>query len=161
MRKEVNNGMFSDSVGMKGAIEVVVFDADGNVKQIYENHNTIINMGLPTVAGLMGGLSGYTAFGYIGIGTVNGTPSATDTGLNGGGEVFRAVTTNSLVTTTVTNDTLQMVASFTFTASYTFYEAGVFNSSGVGTGTMLAEASIGTITVNSGDGLQITWKIQV
>jgi len=153
--------MFADNVGMKGMIDVVVFDADGNVKHTYENHNTIINAGLPTVAGLMGGLSGYTAFGYIGIGTVNGTPAATDTGLNGGGEVLRAAATNSLVTTSVTNDTLQMVSSFSFSASYTLYEAGVFNASGVGTGTILAEASVGTITVASGDGLQITWKIQV
>jgi pyruvate carboxylase len=150
-----------DGVKIKGMIAVEKFDSSGNKVYEYKSHNLIVNAGLPTVAGLMGGIGGYTAFGYIGIGTVNGTPVVGDTQLNGGGEIMRVASTNSLVTTAVTNDTLQMVATFNFTASYTLYEAGVFNASAIGTGTMLAEASLGTVTVASGDSVQITWKIQV
>ncbi len=150
-----------DDVEIHGALTVEVINANGELKYYYENHNLIANGGLPTVSGLIGAVAGYTAFGYMGVGTVNGTPAAADTQLNGGGEVMRVATTNTQVTTTVTDDTLQLVGAFTFSTSYALYEAGVFNGATVGAGTMLAEASIGTVTVVSGDSVNITWKIQV
>ena len=153
--------MFNNENTMfKGFVTAEVYDASGNIKDIIETHNLVTNAGFASIAGLVGAISGYTAFGYQGVGTVNGTPAATDTQLNGGGEVARVATTNSLMTTSVTDDTLQLVGTFNFSTAYTIYEAGVFNAATVGTGTMLAEVSLGTITVQSGDSIQLTWKIQ-
>lgn len=63
------------------------------------------------------------------------------------------------MTTDTTNDTAQLVATFTFTGSFAVTETGVLNAASVGT--LLARQVFGAINVASGDSLQITWKFDV
>ena len=79
----------------------------------------ITNVGMAEVAALIGldTQSSATAFDYIAIGTGTTAPSATDTALVS--EQQRAAATGSLTTTTVSNDTLQLVKdAFSFSGDY-------------------------------------------
>ena len=151
---------------LKDKLIVVLRDKNGNVKHRYDSgwrENTITNSGKAEVAGLICADVGGTAFDYIAIGTGTTPESATDTALEnethriGGGDV-----TGSLTTTTVTNDTVQLVGTFSgYTGTESITESGVFNASSGGT--MLCRQTFSAINVDwdAGDSLQITWKIQV
>jgi len=120
--------------------------------------NIIVNDGKAAVAGLMlADVTGIDKFDYIAIGTGTTAESATQTALIT--EVMRANATGSRVTTNVTNDTAQLVATFNFTSSYAITEAGVFNASTAGT--MLCRKVFSAINVANGDSLQVTYKVTV
>lgn len=126
----------------------------------YANLKT--NAGLAGVASRINGAGGEAVFTYIAIGTGTTAPSASDTALQseittGGGA--RKSGTVSRETTTVTNDTATVQATFNFTASFNVSEAGLFNASTGGT--MLSRDTFSAIPVASGDSLQITIKVQV
>lgn len=127
------------------------------------NHNLIPNAGHAGAAGRLGGLGGYAAFVNIAIGVGTTAAAATDTALVlesttlGAG---RGAATATQVTTTVTNDTLQLVKTFTFTGSLAITEEGVFDSATASSGTMLARQVFAAINVANGDSLQFTHKIQ-
>ena len=121
---------------------------------------TITNSGMAEVAALIGSdtAGDGTAFDYIAIGTGTGAPSATDTTL--GSEQQRAAATGTRVTTSVTNDTLQLVKdAFSFSGSYAITEVGVFNAAS--NGTMLSRSTFSAVNVTSSDTLKVTVKIQV
>ncbi len=123
--------------------------------------NLVVDAGKAAVAGLINGVI-TNFFEHIAIGTGAVAPAAGDTALGaeittGGGA--RAAGTTSRVTTDVTNDTAQIVLTFSFTASFAVTESGVFDSAAAGT--MLARQTFSAINVVSGDSLQITWKIDV
>jgi hypothetical protein len=67
----------------------------------------------------------------------------------------------STTTTSVTNDTAQWIGSFGITDSKTVNEAGIFNKSGLNTGSMLARTTFTGIACSSGDTLRATWRVQV
>lgn len=124
--------------------------------------NLVTNAGAALVAGRINGSGAPAAATFIGIGIGATAANVTDTILqseittNGG---QRASATVSLVTTDVTNDTAQLVLTYTFTGSFAVTESGVFNA--VSAGTMLARQVFSAINVVSGDSLQITWKFDV
>ena len=128
---------------------------EGKVVSEKTIHNIICNVGLAKVAGLVAGTA-TGGFGYVAVGTGTTAAAATDTAL--GIEVMRVASTNSLITTSVTNDTSQMVATFNFTASYAITESGVFDASSGGN--LLAHQVFSAINVVSGDAIIITWQIQ-
>ena len=120
----------------------------------------ITNAGMAEVAGLIGTdtQGDVTAFDYIAIGTGTTAPSATQTALVS--EQQRAAATGTRVTTSVTNDTLQLVKdAFSFSGSYAITEVGVFNSSSGGT--MLSRSTFSAVNVTANDTLKVTVKIQV
>jgi len=144
-----------DNVRLRGILKIEHFRNGKKIdERVYEN--LIVNVGKAQVAGLIGGVVTGT-FGYIAVGTGTTSPSASDTALQS--EVARVASTNTQVTTNVTNDTLQMQATFTFTASYAITEAGIFNASTGGV--MLARQTFGAINVVSEDIIVITWKVIV
>ena len=120
----------------------------------------VTNAGKAEVAALIGAdTSGDgTPFDYIAIGTGTTAESASDTALVN--EIQRAAAVGSRVTVNVTNDTLQLVKdAFTFGASYSITESGVFNASTGGT--MLCRKTFDAINVTADDTLKVTWKITV
>jgi len=74
-------------------------------------------------------------------------------------ETGRESATLTTETTDVTGDTSQFVAAFSFTATGTINETGVFNHAT--TGDMLCAQFISDINVESGDSLEVTWKLDV
>lgn len=120
----------------------------------------VTNAGKAEVAALIGTdtASDGTTFDYIAIGTGTTSETASDTALEN--ENQRAAAVGSRVTTSVSNDTLQLVKdAFTFGSSAAITESGVFNASSGGT--MLCRKTFSAINVTSDDTLKVTWKIQV
>lgn len=126
------------------------------------SHNLITNAGHAAAAGRLAGLGSYATFVNLAIGSGSTAASATDTALgteiatNGGG---RGAATATQVTTSVTNDTLQLVKSWTFTGAVTVNEEGIFDNATSG-GNLLARQIIGPYTMASGDTLTLTHKVQ-
>lgn len=144
-----------------GTLELVLKDKHGKIKERRVIKNTITSAGKAALAGLMITDVGGTAFDYIAIGI--GTPGATALGseisTGGGSRRGGANVTGTRVTTTVTDDTAQLVTTFTFTSSFAITEEGIFNAAS--SGTMLASQSFSAVNVVSGDTLTITHKVQV
>ena len=120
----------------------------------------VTNAGKAEVAALIGTdtAGDGTAFDYIAIGTGTTSETASDTALEN--ENQRAAAVGTRTTTSVTNDTLQLVKdAFTFGSSANITESGVFNASTGGT--MLCRKTFSAIGVTSDDTLNVTWKIQI
>jgi len=135
---------------------------NGEVIEERTINNTVVNAGIAQIAGLILTDIGGTAFDYIAFGTGTTAVAVTDTTLEteittGGGE--RTAATGTRTTTSVTNDTAQLVATFTFTSSFALTESGVLNAAAVGV--LLSRQTFAAINVVNGDTIQVAWKIQV
>lgn len=139
-------------------IEIRLFDKNGNLKDKREKVDLIVNTGLAEISALLLTDVSGTAFDYIAIGTGTTAPSATDTALEN--ETHRVAATGSQITTNVTNDTAQLVATFSgYSGQEAITEAGVFNASTGGT--MLCRQTFSALNVDwdAGDSIEITEKI--
>lgn len=144
-------------VRMKGELEVYLI-RDGQVIDERKGENLIVNSGIAEIAGLIGAdVSGVNRFDYIAIGVGTDEPSPEDTSLQS--EIARANTSQARETTYVTNDTLKMMATFSFNQSFAITEYGIFNDPSEGV--MLSRQVFNPINVQSGDTLQVIWKIIV
>ena len=149
-----------EKVGLKGQL-TLIHTRDGRVLRKTTLRNLIVSAGKAEVAGLINEQTS-GGFTYLAIGTGTTSPAAGDTTLEaeittGGGA--RAAATCSRITTTVTNDTAQMVHQWTFSATFAVTESGVFDAAS--SGVLLARQTFSAINVVSGDKLEVTWKVQV
>lgn len=122
--------------------------------------NIITNAWLAELANLAGNVSTPTAFTYLANGSDNTAAAATQTALvseNSTNGAARAAATVSRVTTTVTNDTLQLVKSWSITGAVTVQEVWVFNAASVWD--MLARQVTSSKTFGNGDTYQVTYQI--
>lgn len=147
-------------VGLYGELEIKHI-RDGKVIDIRNFPNIITYDGYAEVAGLINGVTS-GAFTYIAIGIGITGELATDSALEseivtGGGE--RASASVSRVTITQTNDTAQLMYTWTFSSSFAVTEAGVLDAAS--SGKLLCRKVFSVINVGNGDQLQITWRIQV
>ena len=150
-------------VGLKGTVNIKIWDKHGNLKEDETIPNQIQNAGKAAVAGLILNDVSVDDFDHIAVGTGSGqavtattlSSEITDSGL------ARASGTGTRTTTSVTNDTAQLVVSWaSITGTKAITEAGIFNAAS--NGDMLAyDDSFSTKNVESGDTLQITWTVQV
>ena len=152
--------------GMTDRVTLRVFSKDGKLKQEYDSGwspNGITNVGFAEVAGLILLDVGGTAFDYIAIGTGTTAFDPTQTALVS--EVIRKAGTGSKTTTSVTDDTAQLVTTFssadTLSGTHAITESGVFNAASGGT--MLCRQTFSALNIDwdAGDTLQVTWKIQI
>jgi len=117
----------------------------------------VTNAGKAAIAGLVGNTGSITAFTYLAYGNSTTAFAATQTALVGT-ESQREAATVSRVTTTVTNDTLQLTKTFSVTTTETAGEGGIFN--GASGGTMLARVVFSpSRSMASGDSLAYTHKV--
>lgn len=123
--------------------------------------NLVTNVGKALAAGLLtGGITDF--FDYIAVGTGSTAAALTDTALEteiSDSGLARAASTNSRVTTDVTNDTAQFVKAYSVSGTKAVTESGVFDASS--SGNLLARQVFSAINVINGDTLTITWKIDV
>lgn len=148
--KEVNK--------LQGYFTIRVTHADGTFEE-ETVPNTVTNAGKALIASLAGDASA-VPFTYLALGTGNTAPAASQTALVAEistNNLARAAATVSRVTTTVTNDTLQLVYTWTASGSSTVEEVGVFNAAS--TGTMLARALTSSKALVNTDQLMITYKV--
>ena len=97
---------------------------------------------------------------FIALGTGVTAANVTDTTLQtelAVSGLSRVNATVSAVTTTVTNDTLQLANTFTVTGTAAITEAGILNA-GAG-GTLLSRLVFSAVNVINGDSLTVTYKI--
>ena len=147
-----------------GNVTIRVWDKYGNKKYPDETtHNQVQNAGLALCADriLKDSPGSEEGVDYIAVGTGSGQAASdttlsseiTDSGLE------RAAGTGTRVTTTVTNDTAQLVVSFSATGTKAVTEAGIFNASSAGD-MLCYDDSFSTKNVESGDTLELTWKVK-
>lgn len=131
--------------------------------------NGVTDAGRAAVASRINGSGGAAAFTAIGQGTGATAFNAADTTLqtevkadgtaaSGVHALATASVTVSRVTTTVTNDTAQLVGTISETATIAVTESGVFNADT--NGTLLCRQTFTAVNVVSGDSLQLTWKVK-
>lgn len=126
-----------------------------------EISNLITSAGKAGAASRNNGAGGEAAFTYIALGTGTNAANVSDTTLqteSATSGLSRANATASRVTTSVTNDTAQLVNTFTVTGTVAVTESGVLNAGS--SGTLLCRQVFTAINVVNGDSLQITWKVQ-
>ena len=147
-------------IGITGQVRLECHDKDGNL--LWDTgfmKNTITNACLAELSGLAGNTGSKTAFTYLAVGTDSTAESAAHTALqaetttNG---LERAAATVSQVTTTQTNDTLQLTKTWTATGTVVVEEVGAFNAASAGT--MFGRKLTTTKTVNNGETLTGTYQ---
>lgn len=138
---------------------VILHCRRGVLLRTYLLHNTITNVGHAAANGRISNQGSYSPFVNIAIGIgTQGTP-ATSTALASESTTVgaaRGAATATQTTTTLTNDTTQLVKTFTFSGSLTITEEGIFDSATASSGSMLAYQSFSAINVINLDTLQIT-----
>jgi hypothetical protein len=122
--------------------------------------NIITNAGKAQLA-LLAGDASAVPFTYLAVGTSSTAVAATDTALNAeitDSGLARAAATVSRVTTTATNDTLQLTYTWTVSGTKTVEEIGMFNASSGGT--ILGHALTTSKGCTSGDTLVGTYRVK-
>jgi hypothetical protein len=149
--------MVNDSIKAKGTLQLVLTDADGNVKQ-QDEHNLVVSAGLAYIASRMKDATA-TAMSHMAVGSGTTAAAAANTAL--GSQLARVVLdSTTVVTTSVTGDSVQYVATFAAgTGTGAVTEAGVFNAASAGT--MLCRTVFPVINKGALDTLVITWKVTV
>lgn len=146
-----------DSVQTRGDVHILLTDKDGNVKIDRTERNMLVDVGLAFITSRI--LEATTpVVSHMAIGADATASAGTMTTL--GTELARSgLSSAGQVTTTVSNDSVQFVATFIAgQGTGVVREAGLFNA---GTnGIMLARLVFGIITKNPDDGLTLTWKIK-
>lgn len=102
--------------------------------------------------------TGLSQYKYLGWGTGAGTAAVGDTTLFTESAEARSVTTNTIITTTVTNDTLQMVGTITATAGRTITNMGVLDASSAGN--LFVKADFTGVPLSTGDAIKATFTYQ-
>jgi hypothetical protein len=145
--------MFTESVNVKGNLEVVLLDETGKQKDYRQVKNLVVAVGKDVIASRLVGNS-IAIMSHMAVGTSATAAATSQTAL--GTEVGRvALDSVSRATNTIT-----YVATFpagTGTGSLT--EAGILNAST--SGNMLCRTVFGTVTKASGDTVVITWNVTV
>lgn len=132
-----------------------------NVTQgiVREVDNTIHNVGLAMITNLIGSFSTPTGslYTHIALGTGSSTINSSDTTL--GAETMRSGATLSQQTTSVTNDTLRFIGSFTGDTTETLNEAGIFNNPSANVGSMLSRVVFAGVPVVASDAINVTYNV--
>lgn len=124
--------------------------------------NLVTNVGKASFAKRFGGIGGTAAFTYIAIGVGTTAANVADTALvseittNGGQRV--SVTPTS-TTTTVTNDTIVLANTFTFTGSFALAEVGILNAAS--SGDLASRYVYSVINVTSGMQVAYTYSFAI
>ena len=126
--------------------------------------STLTNLGRGYITGVLAAVSGsaYAAGAnkYVGWGTggTNITPAATANDLVTVAAEARVAGTQTQQTTSVTNDTYQVVSTITSASTQTINEAAVFNASSGSVAFLVGQFA--GIALNSGDSITFTIKLQ-
>lgn len=125
--------MFNENIALDCSMVGELFDEHGNLKQLVEKHNMILNAGFDFICDCIGKSSGRpTNLTHIAVGTDNAKTVATDLGLKG--ELVRSA------------------ATYTHTKGTKFFTMVATFAPGVGTGSLtetgLCNASSGGVTMD-------------
>src|SRR3990167_4281385 len=147
--------MIQENVKISGNVAFKLVDENGNIKEQFD-HNLVVDTGLAYIASRMKYATA-TAMSHMAIGTSSTAAADAQTALIT--EAARvAFTSSTIVTTTVTNDSVQYVGTFgAGVGTGAITEAGIFNAATVGT--MLSRTVFSVINKGASDSLTITWTV--
>ena len=145
--------MFTESVSLKGNLEVILLDQNGNQKDYRKIENVVVAVGKQIIAARLVGNT-IAVPSHMAVGT-DATAAATgQTAL--GGELGRVV----LDSTTRVSNVLTYVATFPAgTGTGALTEAAILNASS--TGNMLCRTTFSVVNKAVGDSIVITWNVTV
>lgn len=142
---------------MTGKLDIVVYDADGNIKEEREVPNTVTTAGKTFIASRIAGTAS-AVMGWMEVGT-SSTPAAVgDTALLL--PVASSRTALSVSGGTASTNTVQYACTFgpgVGTGALT--EAGVFNAAS--SGTMLCRTVFSVVNKGAADTMTITWTVTI
>jgi hypothetical protein len=95
---------------------------------------------------------------FVAWGIGAGTAQPTDTALSSESGEARVAGTSSIVTTTVTNDTYQVVGTLTASGPRTITNCGLFDAETAGN--LFVKSDFPGLALNAGDSIQLTQKLQ-
>jgi hypothetical protein len=145
--------MFTESINVKGNLEVILLDETGNQKDYRKINNLVVAVGKDTIASRMVGNT-TAIMSHMAVGSSNTAPATSQTAL--GGELGRVV----LDSTSRAANTVTYVATFPAgTGTGALTEAGILNASS--SGNMLCRTSFGVVTKTASDTVIITWNVTV
>lgn len=144
-----------DFLKARGQLTLTLTREDGSTEE-QTVENLVVNLGLAYIVSRMKDATA-TAMSHMAIGT--GTTAAAGSQSTLVTEAARvALTSTTLVTTTVANDAVQYAATFgAGVGTGAITEAAILNAATVGT--MLARTVFAAINKGALDSLTITWKI--
>lgn len=145
--------MFTESVKVKGKLEIVLLDETGVQKDYRNVDNLVVAVGKDVIASRLVGNS-LPIFSHMAVGSSATSAATSQTAL--GGELGRV----TLDSTSRSSNTITYVATFgAGTGTGSLAEAGIFNA--VATGNMLCRTTFSTVTKAAGDTIVITWNVTV
>ena len=143
--------MFTDSVKVKGALQIEVFDESGKQKELKTIDNLVVAAGKQVIAARLLGNT-LPVFSHMSVGSSNTAALSSQTSL--GTELSRV----GFDSTTRSSNALTFVATFP-AGSGTITEAGIFNDGT--TGNMLCRTNFNAVNKASGDAIVITWNVTI
>jgi hypothetical protein len=151
MRKKINIAI------LVAVLVIAVAGKAGLVPVILMAGPFFMDSGKAICSNLVSGLGG-TVPKYAAMGTGAGPADSTATALTTEVETRSGTNAPTRVTTTVTNDTVQVVNTVTATATRVITECGLFDAAT--TGNSLIMSGISTINLANGDSIQFTYKLK-
>lgn len=153
-----------EGIKVSGMVKLDIIGVDGKLRDTTGwIENTISNNAFAVISGLVGNVDTQVAFTFLAVGTDATAESATHTTLQAEIEdsgLERAAATVTRVTTTQTNDTLQLFKEWTATGTKAIEECGIFNVVTADTVIMLGRKLTTTKTVNASELLRLTYKVK-
>ena len=145
--------MFTESINVKGNLEVILLDETGNQKDYRKINNLVVAVGKETIASRMVGNT-TAIMSHMAVGSSNTAAATSQTAL--GTELGRV----ALDSSTRVSNTITYVATFPAgTGTGSIAEAGILNASS--SGNMLCRTAFGVVTKAAGDTVIITWNVTV
>jgi hypothetical protein len=145
--------MFTESVSIKGNLEVILLDEKGIQKDYRKIDNLVVAVGKQVIAARLVGNT-IAIPSHMALGTDNTAAATSQTAL--GGELGRVVFDSTARTANV----LTYVATFPAgTATGALTEAAILNAAS--TGNMLCRTTFSTVNKAVGDTIVITWNVTV
>jgi hypothetical protein len=145
--------MFTESVNVRGNLEVILLDESGKQKDYRKVNNLVVAVGKDVIASRLVG-NALAVMSHMAVGSSATAAATSQTAL--GTELGRV----TLDSTSRATNTITYVATFpagTGTGSIT--EAGILNDSS--SGNLLCRTVFGVVTKASGDTVVITWNVTV
>jgi hypothetical protein len=145
--------MFTESVTIKGNLEVALFDETGVKKDSRKVNNLVVAVGKDLIASRLVGNT-LAIPSHMALGSSSTAAATSQTAL--GSELGRV----SLDSTSRSSNTVSYVATFPAgTGTGTVQEAGIFNAGS--SGNMLCRTTFSAVNKAAGDTVVVTWNVTV
>jgi len=144
----------AERLGLVGSVYVELFDEDGDLKDVRDEHNLIVTTGVTAIIERLDSSPTTSQPTHMAVGTGSTAPAAGNTAL---GAEIATTGRQALTSNTSSGAVLTMVANWAAgqATNSAIAEAGVFNASS--TGTLYSRATFTAINKGASDTLQITW----